>query len=80
MTQVTTELTIVDDTLLDGTQNAMITATFLLSSNEEVISQLGFRKTHQLTIHDNELTNLSLDIPQKAIESEGIAIEGIVSV
>jgi Leucine-rich repeat (LRR) protein len=80
VTRVTTEMTIVDDDLLDGSQQAVITAKLPLSKMEEVINQLHLKKEKLITIHDNEHTSLSLDIPQKAIESEGVAIEGIVSV
>ncbi|MBF0452348.1 MAG: hypothetical protein HQK75_16720, partial [Candidatus Magnetomorum sp.] len=79
-TQVITEFTIVDDNLLDGSQQVTLTATFLLSNQAEIISQLDLKKSYEITIHDNEQTIMSLVLPQVIREIDGNEIQGTLSI
>ncbi len=65
------DITIVDDSILDGTQPVIIT-----------VSGPGYLfRTGLIQVHDNETATLTLDIPANATEGDGtISGQGIVSV
>jgi hypothetical protein len=67
------DLTIVDNSILDGDQLVTITASSQLCTNGP--------QTQQLTVHDNESAPLAVTLsPSSASESSGTSVHGTVSI
>ncbi|ETR67682.1 MAG: hypothetical protein OMM_11332 [Candidatus Magnetoglobus multicellularis str. Araruama] len=71
---------IIDDTLLNGTQLVTITGTLLISQQEWILSKINATRQDVVRIIDNELAQLTLDIPEKALEQDGTDIQATISV
>jgi hypothetical protein len=66
------DLTIVDNSILDGDQVATITASSQLCANSPL--------NQQIKVHDNETATLAVTLPASASESAGRTVIGTVSI